>query len=125
LRWIKPPTTSLLLATLVDLARGKSELIAENALLQQLIILSRQVKRPAYQKTDRLLLVLLVSIVRTWKQALFIIQPETLLRGPVLATWVIRSKNWPITALDGRYILVISSKWLQLRGLAFVVFTYL
>jgi hypothetical protein len=32
LRWIKPPTTSLLLGTLADLARGKSELIAENAL---------------------------------------------------------------------------------------------
>jgi putative transposase len=81
LRWIKPPTTSLLLGTLADLARGKSELIAENALLrQQLIILSRQVKRPAYQKPDRLLLVLLASIVRTWKQALFLVQPETLLR---------------------------------------------
>jgi hypothetical protein len=25
LRWIKPPTTSLLLGTLTDLARGKSE----------------------------------------------------------------------------------------------------
>ena len=79
-RWIKPPTTSLLLGMLADLARRKSELIAENALLrQQLIILSRQVKRPAYQKTDRLLLVLLASIVRTWKQALFLVQPETLL----------------------------------------------
>jgi len=32
LRWTKPPTTSLLLDTLADLARGKSELIAENAL---------------------------------------------------------------------------------------------
>ncbi len=81
LRWIKPPTTSLLLGTLADLARGKSELIAENALLrQQLIILSRQVKRPAYQKTDRLLLVLLARMVRTWKQALCLVQPETLLR---------------------------------------------
>jgi putative transposase len=81
LRWIKPPATSLLLGTLADLARGKPELMAENALLrQQLIILSRQVKRPAYQKTDRLLLVLLARIVRTWKQALSLVQPETLLR---------------------------------------------
>src|SRR5215472_14304708 len=47
---------------------------------QQVIILRRQVKRPACSKTDRILLVLLASIVRTWKQALFIIQPETLLR---------------------------------------------
>ncbi len=79
--WVKPATTSLLLGTLTDLARGKSELIAENALLrQQLIILHRQIKRPAYQKTDRLLLVLLARMVRTWKQALFLVQPETLLR---------------------------------------------
>jgi len=70
LRWIKPPTTSLLLGTLTDLARGKSELLAENALLRkQLIILHRQVKRPVYRKTDRFLLVLLTRMVRTWKQA--------------------------------------------------------
>jgi transposase InsO family protein len=79
--WTKPNTTSLMLGTLTDLARGKSELVAENALLrQQLIILRRQVKRPACTKTDRMLLVLLASMVRTWKQALFIVQPETLLR---------------------------------------------
>jgi putative transposase len=81
LAWIKPPTTSLLLGTIADLARGKSELIAENALLrQQLIILHRQIKRPVYRKTDRLLLVLLARMVWAWKQALFLVQPETLLR---------------------------------------------
>jgi hypothetical protein len=30
--WVKPPTASLLLSTLADFARGKSELIAENAI---------------------------------------------------------------------------------------------
>jgi hypothetical protein len=49
-------------------------------LRQQLVILRRQVKRPACTKTDRVLLVLLARIVQTWKQALFIVQPETLLR---------------------------------------------
>src|SRR2546421_3464910 len=45
--WTKPNTTSLMLRMLTDLARSKSELVAENALLrQQLIILRRQVKRP-------------------------------------------------------------------------------
>jgi len=79
--WTKPNTTSLLLGTLMDLARSKSELVAENALLrQQVIILRRQVKRPACTKKDRMLLVLLASMVRAWKQALFIVQPETLLR---------------------------------------------
>jgi putative transposase len=67
--------------TLADLTRGKAELLAENALLrQQLIILRRQIKRPVYRKTDRVLLVFLARMVRTWKQALFIVQPETLLR---------------------------------------------
>ena len=76
--WTKPGTTSPLLGTLIDLSRSKSQLVAENALLrQQLIILRRQVKRPACTRTDRMLLVLLTRMVRTWKQALFIIQPET------------------------------------------------
>src|SRR5215472_13119062 len=79
--WAKPDTSSLLLGTLTDLARSKSELVAENALLrQQLIILQRLVKRPAYTKSDRMLLVLLARMVRTWKQVLFIVRPETLLR---------------------------------------------
>ncbi len=81
LQWSKPLTSSLPLGTLADLGRSKSELIAENALLrQQLIILKRQVKRPACTKTDRVLLVLLARLVRTWQQTLFIVQPETLLR---------------------------------------------
>ena len=83
LRWIKPPRGSLLLGTFADLTRGKAELLAENALLrQQLIILHRQITRPIYKKSDRLLLVLLARMVRTWKQALILVQPETLLRGP-------------------------------------------
>ncbi len=80
-RWIKPPTTFLVLGTFADLTRSKAELLAENALLrQQLIILRRQIKRPVYRKTDRALLIFLSRMVRTWKQALFIVQPETLLR---------------------------------------------
>ncbi len=72
--WTKPDTTSLLLGMVTDLSRSKSQLVAENALLrQQLIILRRQVKRPACTRTDRMLLVLLASMVRTWKQALFIV----------------------------------------------------
>ncbi|MFL5624364.1 MAG: integrase core domain-containing protein [Ktedonobacteraceae bacterium] len=55
--------------------------MAENALLrQQLIILKRQVKRPACTHRDRIFLVLLARTVRAWKQALFLVQPETLLR---------------------------------------------
>ncbi|SRR6266699_3837892 len=69
-RWTKPLPPSLPLGTLTDLGRSKSQLIAENVLLrQQLIMLSRQVKRPAYRKADRMRLVLLARLVRTWKQA--------------------------------------------------------
>jgi putative transposase len=75
--WTKSSNISLVLGTITDLARSKSELVAENALLrQQLIILSRQMKRPICAKTNRMLLVLLARIVRTWKQAIFIVQPE-------------------------------------------------
>jgi putative transposase len=81
LRWSKPLTTSLVPGTFADLTRGKAELLAENALLRhQLIILRRQIKRPVYRNTDRVLLVFLARMVRTWKQALFLVQPETLLR---------------------------------------------
>jgi hypothetical protein len=68
--WTKPGPTSLMLGTLTDVARSKSELVAENALLRKpLIIILRQVKRPACTKTDRMLLVLLARMARTWKQA--------------------------------------------------------
>ncbi len=81
LQWTKPFTSSLTLGTLTDLGRSKAELVAENVLLrQQLIMLKRQVKRPACTKTDRLVLVLLARLVRSWQQALFIVRPDTLLR---------------------------------------------
>jgi hypothetical protein len=68
--WTKPLRTSLPLSTLTDLSRSKSELLAENALLRhQLIILQRQVKRPTFTRTNRILLVLLARLVRTWQQA--------------------------------------------------------
>ncbi len=80
LSWTRPPKTSLLLGTVVDLARGKSELVAENTLLRhQLIILRRQITRPMLTKRDRIILVLLARTVRTWRQALLIVQPETIL----------------------------------------------
>ena len=80
LQWTRPMYHFLLEGTLTDLARTRAELLAENASLrQQLIILSRQVKRPTCTRTDRLLLLLLARAVRNWKQALYIVQPNTLL----------------------------------------------
>ena len=75
--WTKPDITSLIFGTVTDLARSRSELVAENALLRQhLIILRRQVKRPTCTKTDRLILVLLARASRAWKQALLIVQED-------------------------------------------------
>src|SRR5579863_5193878 len=80
-RWTKPLSSSLPLGTLADLGRSNAELVAGNALLrQQLIVLRRQVKRPRFNKTDRMLLVLLARLVRAWQQALVIVQSDTLLR---------------------------------------------
>ena len=80
LQWTRPTNRSLVSGTLINLTRTRAELIAENALLrQQLIILRRQVKRPTCTRMERIRLVLLARIVRPWKQALFIVQPDTLL----------------------------------------------
>jgi hypothetical protein len=80
-RWTKPNNDALVLNAALDLTRSKTELMLENALLrQQLIVLKRQAKRPALSWRDRALFVLLASWLRTWKQALLIVQPETLLR---------------------------------------------
>jgi len=76
-----PAASPLVGGTLADLVRSKPALITENALLrQQIIILRRSVARPRCTPADRTLLVLLASRVRLWRQALLIVQPETLLR---------------------------------------------
>jgi putative transposase len=69
--------------------------MAENALLrQQLISLKRSVKRPTLHKRVKLWLVLLVSKLRWWRQALLIIQPDTLLRWHrELFRWLWRRKS--------------------------------
>lgn len=77
----KPSRTSLVTGTLADLPRTKGALILENALLRQrLIILQRGVKRARCTPVDRALLVLLAGRLRTWRQSLLIVQPDTLLR---------------------------------------------
>jgi predicted transcriptional regulator len=79
--WIKPSNPSLFTGTLSDLTRSRTDLFVENALLrQQLIVLNRQVKRPQLTHHDRFLLILLARCTSFWKQALHIVQPDTLLR---------------------------------------------
>jgi transposase InsO family protein len=65
----------------LDLTRSRTQLVLENLLLrQQLIVLQRQVKRPALTWQDRTLLVLIASKLPSWRPALMIVQPDTLLR---------------------------------------------
>jgi len=76
-----PSRYSVLLGSALDFTRSYAQLVAENALLrQQLIILHRQVDKPRFTPTDRLWLILLVSRVRHWKEAILIFKPDTLLR---------------------------------------------
>jgi len=81
LRWTKPATRTPVRGAIADVTMTKAALVAENALLrQQLIVLRRQVKRPAITSRDRVLLVLLARLVHSWQAALLIVQPDTLLR---------------------------------------------
>ena len=79
-QWTRPLTRTLVGGALADVAKTKRALLAENALLRQrLIVLQRQVKRPMLTPGDRVRLVLLARLARTWQSALLIVQPQTLL----------------------------------------------
>ncbi len=80
-RWVKPTNQSLVLGTVADLTRGRSELVLENAFLrQQVVVLSREKRRPPLTNQDRRLFVLLARLLPCWKEALMIVQPDTLIR---------------------------------------------
>lgn len=80
-QWVRPDSDSLAKGTDLDLTRSKSELVPENTLLrQQLFVLQRQVKRPALIWRGRRLLVLIACRLPSWKPALMVVQPDTLLR---------------------------------------------
>ena len=79
-RWTKPDNHAPIPNAALDLTRSKSELMLENALLrQQMIVLKRQTKRPKLTWRDRAVMVLLASKLRSWKETLLIVQPDTLL----------------------------------------------
>ena len=78
---LRPASRSILIGAVTDLTRTKADLIAETALLRhQLALLKCQSKRPRLNPSDRLSLLLLAKVTRTWRQALLIVQPATLLR---------------------------------------------
>jgi putative transposase len=80
LQWTKPTNRSLLSGTRTDLTCTRAELSAENALYVSTSSSSvERLKRSTCTRTERIRLVLLVRAVRHWKQALFIVQTDTLL----------------------------------------------
>jgi putative transposase len=82
-----------------DPTRGRAELALENAFLrQQVIVLSREKERPPLTNQDRRLLVLLACLLPSWKDALLIVQPDTLIRwhrGLFKVVWRRKSKASP------------------------------
>jgi transposase InsO family protein len=85
----------LIIGAITDLSRSRHDLLLENALLrQQLIVVERQVKRPTLSWRDRALFVVLASQLKSWKEILLIVKPETLLRWHRdLFRWVWRRKS--------------------------------
>jgi len=80
---IREATRPLLLVAglALDLTRSRKALLVENAFLrQQLIVVSRRVKRPAVEPRERGLLVLLTGLVPRWRDAVLLLKPETILR---------------------------------------------
>ncbi len=82
-RLLKPARTVVAATAGVarDVMRTRPQLLAENALLrQQVIVLERSMKRPALGRLDRLVMVILARLNATCRDALHLVQPETLLR---------------------------------------------
>ncbi len=82
---------------IADVARSRTELLLENALLrQQLIVASRKVKRPIFRAHERGFVVLLARLLPHWRNALLLVKPDTVLRWHregFLLFWRWKSKN--------------------------------
>ena len=81
---LRPVRTAAALvgAVSIDAVRPRSELVAENALLRQQILVLRRAAppRPRLHREDRLILVILARLTPAWRDALHVVQPDTLLR---------------------------------------------
>ncbi len=82
LRWTTPATRTPVRGAITDVALTTAALVAETARLRpQVLVLHRPVTRPALTPRDRRWLVRLARLTRGWRSALFIVQPDTLVRG--------------------------------------------
>ena len=79
-RITRPASLFTASATVLDLARSRPTLIAENALLRhQLVVLSRTCGRARLSSWDRIIMVLLARLVQEWRDALVVVKPQTIL----------------------------------------------
>ena len=78
---------------------GHRAVALENlALRQQLAALKRNVRRPQLRRRDRLFWVLLANVWRDWRQALVLVQPDTVVRWHrewLRRCWTARSGRRP------------------------------
>jgi hypothetical protein len=73
--------TPLVVGLLLDAARSREELVAENALLrQQLIVAARATEHPKFAAHERGLLILLARIVPRWRDAVLLVSQRPSLR---------------------------------------------
>ena len=78
---LRPRPCSIVGGLATDLLRTRAELVAENALLrQQLVVVARRVNRPIFRRHERAPVALLTAVLPRWKDALLLVQPETVLR---------------------------------------------
>ena len=76
MRWI-----AHLLALINALAADRSRLALENiALRQQIAVLKRSVKRAKIHDSDRVFWILMRRLLKSWRDTLLIVQPETVIR---------------------------------------------
>jgi len=83
-----------LITLLVATASDRSRLAVENVVLrQQILVLQRGVKRARLEDSDRMFWIMLRRFVRGWRDMLFIVQPETVIRwyrrGEIVGTPVL------------------------------------
>jgi len=70
-----------ILKALLGYLKSHEQLVQENLeLRQQIIVLQRSVQKPKFKNADRILFAWLSQNCRTWKDALIIVKPETVIK---------------------------------------------
>ena len=75
------PDLPILLTLLQPLLKDRTQLALENiALLQQLAVYQRTAKRPRIEDRDRISWLMVMQVLRDWKEALVFVKPRTVIK---------------------------------------------